>query len=133
MDINNVIDTYVKLREQKDIIQAEADEKIEKINDSLHKMEGWLKIKLDELGLTQFKAESGTVFLSTVDFCNVEDWALVLNYIIQNKKFDLLERRVSKLAIKQILAAKKDLPPGVKYVTMVKPVVRRASSKIEGE
>ena len=126
---NSVIETYIKLRGQKEAIEAEAKEKVDKIRANLMKLEAWLKSEMDANGETSKKTASGTAFITTTDFANVADWDAVLSYIKDNEAWDMLERRVSKRAVRGYIEANKTVPSGVNYGTRIdvnvcKPVAK---------
>ena len=61
--------------------------------------------------MTSFKSEHGTAFLTTVDFANVADWDAVLTFIRDTEAYDMLEKRVSKTAVRGYIEANKAVPP----------------------
>ena len=69
---DKVIATYLKLRGQKEAIEAEAKEKVADIKANLLKLEAWLKEKMDADGETSKKTAFGTAFITTTDFAQVE-------------------------------------------------------------
>lgn len=129
--VDAVIKTYLKLRGQKEAIEAEAKAKVKDIVAKLSKLESFLKIKADEQGVTQFKTEDGTAFLTTNDYAQVGDWDEVLNFIVKNEAYDLLEKRVSKYAVRGYIDANKAVPNGINYGTRISLSVRKPTTKVE--
>tara|TARA_A100001035_G_C27707606_1_gene465593 strand:+ start:652 stop:1053 length:402 start_codon:yes stop_codon:yes gene_type:complete len=129
--VDAVIKTYLKLRGQKEAIEAEAKTKVKDIVAKLSKLESFLKIKADEQGVTQFKTEDGTAFLTTNDYAQVGDWDEVLNFIVKNEAYDLLEKRVSKYAVRGYIDANKAVPNGINYGTRISLSVRKPTTKVE--
>ena len=129
--VDAVIKTYLKLRGQKEAIEAEAKTKVKDIVAKLSKLESFLKIKADEQGVTQFKTEDGTAFLTTNDYAQVGDWDEVLNFIVKNEAYDLLEKRVSKYAVRGYIDANKAVPNGINYGTRISLSVRKPPTKVE--
>ena len=129
--VDAVIKTYLKLRGQKESIEAEAKEKVKDIVAKLAKLESFLKIKADEQGVTQFKTEDGTAFLTTNDYAQVADWDEVLGFIVKNEAYDLLEKRVSKYAVRGYIDANKAVPNGINYGTRLSLSVRKPTTKVE--
>ena len=74
IQISKVIDTYLKLRGDKETIEAEAKEKVSKIKEQMSKIEAYIKEQADEQGVDSFKTGSGTAFLTTTDFAQVAEW-----------------------------------------------------------
>lgn len=127
--VDAVIKKYMELREEKTAVEAEIKERVDTIKANMAKLEAFLKAKMDADGLTSFKSEHGTAFLTTTDFANVEDWDAVLRFIREEEAYDMLEKRVSKTAVRGYIDANKEVPPGIRYGTKLdvnirKPTVR---------
>ena len=95
------------------------------------KLEAWLKAEMDANGETSKKTASGTAFITTTDFANVADWDAVLSYIKDNEAWDMLERRVSKRAVRGYIEANKTVPSGVNYGTRIDVNVRKPVAKAD--
>ena len=126
-NIDAVVATYVRLRTQKELLEAQTKDKVDDIKVKLMKLEAWIKEQMDLQGVKSFKTISGTAFLSTVDFAQVSDWDAVLEFIKQHDAFDMLEKRVSKLAVRGYIDKLKAVPPGVNYGTKIEVNVRKPS------
>lgn len=129
VNVDDVVATYMKLRSQKESIEAEVKDRVSTIKAKMEKLEAWIKEQADAQGVTSFKTKHGTAFLTTTDYANVGDWDAVLGFIRENEAFDMLEKRISKLAVRGYIEANKAVPPGVNYGTKLevnirKPVVR---------
>jgi hypothetical protein len=129
--VDEVIAAYVKLRTKKDAIEAETKDRVKGIKEKLEQLEAWLKEKADEQGVTSFKTKHGTAFLTTTDYANVGDWDAVLEFVRENEAFDMLEKRISKIAVRGYIEANKEVPPGVNYGTKLEVNVRKPSVKAE--
>jgi len=127
--VDSVIKTYMKLRTQKEVIEAEAKDKVATVKEKMLKLEAWLKAKLDADGLTSFKTDHGTAFLTTTDFANVDDWDAVLRFIREEEAFDMLEKRISKTAVRGYIETNKEVPPGVKYGTKLDINIRKPTAR----
>jgi hypothetical protein len=127
--VDAVIKKYMKLRSQKEAVEAEVKERINQIKADMTKLEAFLKAKMDADGLTSFKSEHGTAFLTTTDFANVDDWDAVLRFIREEDAYDMLERRVSKTAVRGYIEANKEVPPGVKYGTKLDINIRKPTAR----
>jgi hypothetical protein len=133
IQISKVIDTYLKLRGDKETIEAEAKEKVSKIKEQMSKIEAYIKEQADEQGVDSFKTGSGTAFLTTTDFAQVADWDATLEFIKDNEAYDLLEKRVSKRAVRGYIEEQKEVPAGINYGTRIDVNVRRPVNKAENE
>lgn len=129
LTVDQVVAGYLTLRGQKEQIKHEAEEKVRAIEANMDKMEAWLLEQANAQGVTSFKTKHGTAFLTTVDFANVADWDSVLRYIKENEAFDLLERRVSKTAVRGYIDNHGAVPSGVNYGTKLEVNVRKPTAK----
>ena len=129
MTVDSVIKKYMKLREEKTAVEAEIKERVDKIKADMAKLEAFLKAKMDADGLTSFKSEHGTAFLTTTDFANVEDWDAVLRFIREEEAYDMLEKRVSKTAVRGYIDANKEVPPGIRYGTKLDVNIRKPTAR----
>lgn len=129
--VDRVIAKYMELRRNKDAITAATKEQVDKIVDQMDKLETYIKQRAEQDGVTSFKTPHGTAFLTTVDFANVENWDAVLQFIRDRDAYDILERRVSKTAVRSYIDADKNVPPGIKYGTRLEVSVRKPANKGE--
>lgn len=128
INVDDVIATYVKLREQKAVIEAEAKQKVAAFVAKMDKLEAWIKEQADAQGVTSFKTKHGTAFLTTTDYANIADWDAVLNYIRENEAYDMLEKRVSKTAVRGYIDMNKAVPPGINYGTRLDVNIRKPAA-----
>mgnify|MGYP003110084633 FL=1 len=131
LTVDEVINTYLKLRKKKEAIEAETKDKVKGIKDNMAKLEGWIKEQADTQGVKSFKTDHGTAFLTTTDFAQVADWDSVLEYIKNNDAFDMLEKRVSKTAVRGYIEKNKTVPSGVNYGTRIDVNVRKPVAKVD--
>lgn len=130
-NVGDIIRTYMKLRDQKAQIEAEAKDRVAALKDKMSKLEGWIKQKADTEGVTSFKTDHGTAFITTTDYANVADWDAVLGFIRDTEAYDMLEKRVSKMAVRGYIETNKAVPPGVNYGTKLEVNVRKPGAKEE--
>ena len=128
--VDKVISTYINFRNQKEAIESESKAKVKEIKEQMAKLEAWLKEKADQDGVDSFKTANGTAFLTTTDFAQVADWDAVLSFIKDNEAFDLLEKRVSKTAVRGYIEADKSVPAGINYGTRIDINVRKPAVKV---
>ena len=131
MKIDDVIRAYVKLRDQKAAVEGEVKERVAQIKGKMDKLEAYLKEQMDVQGLTQFKSDHGTAFITTTDFANVANWDEVLQFIKDNEAYDMLEKRVSKTAVRGYMDKNKRVPPGITYGTKLDVNIRKPGAKAE--
>lgn len=125
--VEQVVERYLKLRRKKEEIENEAKTKVSEVKAKMTMLESWLMQKADEDGVTSFKTTAGTAFVTSTDFANVADWDAVLTFIKNHEAFDMLERRVSKAAVRAHMDETGDVPPGITYGTKIGINVRKAA------
>jgi hypothetical protein len=131
LKVGDVIATYLTLRNQKEALVQAVKAKTVEIDAKMTKIEAWIKQQADAQGVTSFKSEHGTAFLTTVDYANVADWDATLRFIRESEAFDMLEKRVSKTAVRAYIDQTKSVPPGVNYGTKLEVNIRKPGAKIE--
>lgn len=125
--VEQVVETYLKLRRKKEAVENETKDRVADIKAKMTMLESWLMQKAGEDGVTSFKTTAGTAFVTTTDFANVADWDAVLTFIKENDAFDMLEKRVSKTAVRSHMDETGDVPPGITYGSKIGINVRKAS------
>jgi hypothetical protein len=130
-NVDQVISAYLKLRHQKDAVENAAKQEVQVIKDKMAKLESWLLTQANEQSVTSFKTKSGTAFVTTTDYANVADWDAVLSYVKTNEAFDMLERRVSKIAVRGYIESKGAVPAGVNYGTKIEINVRKPTARVD--
>jgi hypothetical protein len=131
VQVDDVVATYMKLRSQKESMEAEVKDKVSTIKAKMEKLEAWIKEQADVQGVTSFKTKHGTAFLTTTDYANVADWDAVLDFIRTQEAFDMLEKRISKIAVRGYIEANKAVPPGVNYGTKLEINIRKPATRVE--
>ena len=129
--VDSAIGAYMVLRRKKEAIEAKVKDDISEIKAKMEKLEAWIKQQADTLGVTSFKTPHGTAFLTTTDYANVADWDAVLTYIRENEAYDMLEKRISKMAVRGYIDENKSVPPGVNYGTKLEINIRKPTTKVE--
>jgi hypothetical protein len=131
VNVDDVVATYMRLRSQKEAIEAEVKDRVSTIKAKMEKLEAWIKEQADAQGVTSFKTKHGTAFLTTTDYANVADWDAVLDFIRGNEAYDMLEKRISKIAVRGYIEANKAVPPGVNYGTKLEVNIRKPANRID--
>lgn len=88
-----------------------------------------LKVKGDDLGVDSFKTGNGTAFRNTKESYRVLDWAQTLAFMQETGNWQMLEKRVAKLATKEIHKATGAVPPGLNYLVEETFVIRRPNER----
>ncbi len=125
MDVNNLVEKYIELRDKKAAIKKEYDLKTEKIDDVLDKIESALLQTFHESGLDSVSTKAGTAYTSTRVTAKVADKDMFMKFVIDGENWEFLENRCSKEAVEQFKAANDDLPPGISWSEIRTVNVRR--------
>jgi len=133
VNTDDVVAAYMKLRRQKEQIENEVKDRTKAIKEKMDKLEAWLKTQMDEQGLTSVKTKHGTAFLTTTDYANVADWDAILDFVRKNDAFEFLEKRISKIAVRDHIKQHKNVPPGVNYGTKLNVNIRKAAPAADTE
>lgn len=125
--IDAAIKAYIKLRNQEKDLKAKHKEELDPIGRNMAKLEAFILQQAQAQNVKSFRTDYGTAFLSTKDSATVADWDSLFKFIMENEAFDMLEKRVSKLAVRSHLDTHNELPPGVNYSTSLEVTVRSPS------
>ena len=127
-----VLAKYMQLRTDKERIEADMKSQLEPIINNMQLIEKYLKQVMDDRGITQIKSDKyGTAFLSTTDYANVENWDALLNFITTNSHYEMLQKAVTKTAVREYIESYKAVPPGVNYGTKIDVSIRKPKAKVE--
>lgn len=129
--VDQVIEAYLKYRNKKEALEADIKDQVKELKDKMAKLEAWMKTKADAEGVTSFKTAHGTAFVTTNDYANVADWDAVLAFVKENDAYDMLEKRVSKNAVRGYIDQQKAVPSGVNYGTRIDVNVRKPVAKVD--
>lgn len=79
----------------------------------------------DRLGLNALPTKAGTAYRVVNESFRVGNWDKILTWIKKTGNFQCLEKRVAKLATKEIFDSSGEIPPGIEYSVEVEFVVRK--------
>jgi hypothetical protein len=80
----------------------------------------------DQLGVKSFATEYGPAYRVEKESFRVGNWDDTLEYIKATGNWHMLEKRIAKLATKEIYDTTGELPPGVEYEKEIDFVVRKS-------
>lgn len=128
-DIEKRVGQYVKLRDDIRALEAAHKEEIAKRDILLEKLAGIIHRFMDEHKLENLRTAAGTCYISTTWRASVADADAFMKFVIENKEFDLLERRASSAATKAYVEEHNCLPAGVNLNALSSVGVRRPNGK----
>lgn len=124
--MEELVEKYIQLRDAKAKATASFKEKIAPLDATISKIEGVLLQQFNEHGMESVRTKAGTAYKSTRTSASVADWDHVLEFILKNELYNMLEHRVSKQAVEQFKEENDDLPPGINWREEVVVNVRRS-------
>jgi hypothetical protein len=127
MTMDNMIEKYVKIRDKKKVLEDQHKEAMKPYTDTLDRLEAYMLEAMNQSGLKSMKSPHGTAYQAVRTSAKVTDWPAALGYIREHQAWDLLEARISKLALQELTEATKDVVPGVETSSEVVVNVRRAT------
>ena len=115
MQINELVEKYIELRDKKAEFKKEYEGKVAKLDEVLDKIEVTLLKTFQDTGVDSLSTSSGTAYVTSRTSATVADWEQFSKFVIEGGNFDFLEKRCSKEAVIQYKAAHNDLPPGINW------------------
>lgn len=110
-NVETVISEFVKLRDKRAAMKRLYEEKDFKLKTAMEKIEGWLLNKLNKEEMESFKTAAGTAYTAIETKMSCADWPGFWQFVQQNGRADMLEKRVSISVIKQFEEETGNLPP----------------------
>ena len=127
--VDDIIGKYIELRASKQAKKAAYEAEAKRIDEKLKKLEAWMHVKMMNDGVKALPTENGTAYTVTVEQATVSDMNALLDYVKENEAWHLLEKRVSKTGIREMLDADQDIPPGVNWYVTTAINVRKPSER----
>ena len=127
MNINEIVNKYIQLRDLKDKLKKEYSDKVAKVDQVMDKIEAAILEHMQTEGADSIGTESGTAYKSTKTSATVQDWDETLGFIRTEGAWHMLEHRVSKKAIEEFKTEHNDLPPGIGWREEVSVNIRRSN------
>ena len=123
-NVGTLIDGLYALRAKRLETQKLVDEmKVEE-----QKMRGLIMMELDEMGLAKASGATATCGITMSIQPEIEDWEAVHKWIRDNDRFDLLQKRLSVVAWRDLISEAGVLVPGT-LVTEVRDISLTKSSR----
>ena len=116
MDDGTLLKLFIALRDRR--ARRKADFQLDDVDDKekQERIEIEFLKRFNERGIDNVSARGiGTAYRSVRASAKVADWDSLLEFIQKEGAWEMLERRVSKVAVEQFKAETNDLPPGVDW------------------
>lgn len=126
INVEEVIRTYIELRDTVAQMDAEYAEKVKPIKQAMAAAEKALLEFFEQTGQTSTSVKGvGTAYRAKHVSVKVADWNAALEYIKAHDLWHMLEQRVNKTAVSQFLDVNGELPPGVSSSASYSVNIRR--------
>jgi hypothetical protein len=130
MNTDELVEAFITLRNERDRMRNEWEEKDAVIKEDMTKLEQALLSICNEANATSIKTDKGTVIrkLNERFFCS--DWDNFRDYVLEHQALELLERRIHQGNFKEFIAEREaeGLPPGVNVMREYGVTVRKPTS-----
>ena len=113
--LNDIMDELTTIRKQESDIQASQKELRLRRND----LESEIMWKMEEQGLDQIPNDLCTISKKKEIVPTVEDWDALHQHILDTRQFELLQKRMSATAYRELLQMDTSVP-GVKATELTK-------------
>lgn len=129
MKVDELVKTYVDLRNQLATERKSYKSREAKIKLQMGVISMQLRAKGDDLGVTSFSSPYGTAFKKTAIKYQVADWEALCKYVQATGNFQVLQKRVSPNAAKEIAEVDGSLPTGISSFEEVSFAVRAPTAR----
>ena len=119
--MEELVGLYVSTRDRIKAIEAEHKEQLAPYRQALDRVESLIMTMLNSAGADSMKTAAGTAYKAPWTKASVQDWQKVLDFAVENSRFDLFERRVAKSVVEEIGDV-----PGIEIERGVRVNVRRS-------
>jgi len=124
--VDKLVAAYIKIRDARDEIKREAEEKVQELQSELDVIGKTLLEQFKEAGIDSAKTPFGTAYRTVRSRYWTNDWESMHEFIVENDALDLLEKRLHQSNMKQFLEENPDLlPKGLNVDSEYSIVVRR--------
>jgi phage regulator Rha-like protein len=125
-NITALVQAFRDIRDNLTERRREFDEYERMAKDNMSKISMQLRDIADEIGVDSFKTPAGTAYRQIKESYRVGNWDSILEFMKETGNWQMLEKRVAKLATKEIHQQLGELPPGVEYNCEVEFIVRKS-------
>jgi hypothetical protein len=130
MNTDQLVETFITLRGERDRLRNEYEAQDAKVKEEMTTLEQALLAICNETNATSIKTDKGTVIrkLNERFFCS--DWDNFRDYVLEHQALELLERRIHQGNFKEFIAERQaeGLPPGVNVMREYGVTVRKPTS-----
>jgi hypothetical protein len=127
ISVDKLVTVYIKMRDKRSTLLREYEEQDGAIKEQMEVLEGKLLDLCKSIGADSLKTQHGTVIRTVKTRYWTSDWNSMHKFIMQHNMPDLLEKRVSQTAMKQLIEENPDmLPPNMNVDSRYAVTIRRS-------
>lgn len=127
--IDALVELYKDVRDQLTVDRRAYKERETLMKDFLAKLGLVLRERADALGVDSFPTRFGTAYRLKKERFPVEDWSALTEWIKATGNFQVLQRRTSPDAVREVRDEGDALPPGVGYYPEITFTVRANAAR----
>lgn len=114
LNVERVVKTYIKIRDEKERITKEYQDAVAKLQTQLDALEKKMLAFSVESGVASFKTPFGTCYKKTSEKASVADWSAFSNWMLAQHDVSFVEQRVKISSVRDYADQNSgSLPPGV--------------------
>jgi hypothetical protein len=124
--IEQIVSTYIKLRDKRDMMYQEFKEKTAQIEEDMQTLKHKLVEISKETGATSFSSPSGIAYRTVKNRYWTNDWGSFYQFMQEHGAMGLLEKRIHQTSMKEFLDDNPEVhPPGLHVDSEYEITVRR--------
>jgi hypothetical protein len=121
------IEQYLQVRNKLKVLDEEHEARRAPYVELQNMLSGWLEDFMKKTGSESIKTEHGTCYTKTRYTASLADPEAFMKFVVDNKLYDLLDRKANSPAVKEYVETNKALPPGCNLNAIKSVGVRTAS------
>lgn len=125
--VDKLVAVYIKMRDKRAELLRQYETQDEAIKEQMETLESKLLELCKSIGADSLKTQHGTVIRTIKTRYWTSDWNSMHKFIMENNMPELLEKRISQTAMKQLLDESPDmLPPNLNTDNRYAITIRRS-------
>jgi hypothetical protein len=124
--VDQVVQAYLKLREKRSDLKKAYDTEDGDLKTKMERLETWLMQQMQATGATQLGSAHGTAYQQTVMKGNCSDWPSFWQWLADNGRFDMVEKRISVKTIQEHWQETGEMPPGINVNPELRVIIRKS-------
>lgn len=124
---------FIAIRDKIKQMEDEHKEKLKPLKQLQEVVAGRIQTFLEENNLKNLKTAAGTCYKKTRHTASLTDPDAFMNYVIEHKAFNLMDRRANSTAVQDFVKEHKALPPGCNLSAIATIGVQRGDLKEQDE